>query len=88
MKVINVYSAYIKTNLSKNAALGNKKTSSRYLRQKFIKIIDIEDACEIILKVIYLKRYFSRIGSLYYKLGRKVWMLSDAIFDLISWGKY
>jgi hypothetical protein len=39
--------------------------------------IPVEEACDDIMKAIYLKRYWVSLGSLYYQIGPKLSALSE-----------
>ena len=50
--------------------------------------IPVEEACEDIMKGIYLKRYWVIIGSLYYQIGTKFTPLSENLTYLLGVNKY
>jgi short-subunit dehydrogenase len=63
--VTQIYPAYVQTNISKNAILGNGDLLGK-TDDNIGKGIPVEEAVEDIMKAIYLKRYWVTIGSLYY----------------------
>ena len=70
ISILQVYPAYVKTNISKNALKGTGNSFG--LRDtNHQKGIPVEDACEDIIKAIYLKRYWITIGSFKYVIGPK-----------------
>jgi len=50
--------------------------------------IPCEEACDDIVKAIYLKRYWVIIGSLYYQLGPKFTPLSENLTYYLGVNKY
>lgn len=63
--VTQIYPAYVSTNISKNAILGNGELLGK-VDDNIKKGIPVEEACDDIMTAIYLKRYWVSLGSLYY----------------------
>ena len=63
--VTHIYPAYVKTNISKNAMLGNGDRLGK-VDSNIEKGIPVEQASNDILKAIYLKRYWVTLGGLLY----------------------
>jgi hypothetical protein len=77
----------VKTNLSKNAILGNGELLGK-MDDNIKKGIPVEEACDDIMKAIFLKRYWVTLGSLYYQIGPKLSVLSESFTYYLGVSKY
>ena len=82
-----MYPAYVRTNISKNAATGSGEAFGK-LDDNIKSGMSCEDASEIILKAIYLKRSQIIVGSFFYWIIPKIAFLSSTMNDFFSSMKY
>lgn len=65
ISITQCYPAYVRTNIAKNAMTGDGKTLGK-TDANIANGISVEEACQDLLKAIYLKKYWITLGSMYF----------------------
>mmetsp|Transcript_27942 Transcript_27942/g.20927 ORF Transcript_27942/g.20927 Transcript_27942/m.20927 type:complete len:167 (-) Transcript_27942:33-533(-) len=82
-----VYPAYIKTNMSKNAATGSGEAFGK-VDENIEKGMPVDKAVNIILKAVYMKRAEVTVGSLFYQIIPTLMFASTWLRDFANDVKY
>ena len=73
----------MRTNISKNALCGDGQTFGK-TDENIEKGLTVEEACDTLVKAMYLKRNWITLGGYYYILAPKIAGLSETITKYAS----
>lgn len=87
ISVLQCYPAYVRTNISKNALVGEGvafgKTDSNIANGQ-----TVEEACQDLIKAIYLKRFWITLGSPYFVLAPRLLGASEFLTKRLTYNNF
>jgi short-subunit dehydrogenase len=78
ISVTQIYPMYVRTNISKNALVGKGENFGK-TDKNIENGLTVEEACEDMIKAIYLKRFQLIVGSAFYQVAPKLLFLSEIL---------